>query len=172
MKLLSLSRMAFAGVVFAAALLAQTSPVAKQQTLTTGMVGLSSGQTARINVLNLNTPPILTPVSSAVVSVGSCAVTMEFFDAQNKLLNSFPATVTVAPQNAVSLDLAWAALPPSPSATGVNALRREIRGVVIAAPVTSSTTASTTACSLKVALEVYENSTGGTVFLTSDTSVQ
>jgi hypothetical protein len=111
-------------------------------------------------------------MSSNLVSVGSCAVVMEYFDAQNKLLNTNLASVTVAPQNAVSLDLPWSALPPSPSATAVNVLRRELRGVVIAFPVTSAGATTTVGCNLKVTLEVYENSTGSTVFLVSDASSQ
>src|ERR1017187_6542262 len=74
-----------AGVFFGMTLMAQTAPIANQAAFTTAMVGFTSGQIARLNVLNLNTLPVASSVTSAT-AVGYCTIEMEFFDSKNILL--------------------------------------------------------------------------------------
>jgi hypothetical protein len=159
----------FAGGLLSVTLLAQTAPITNQQTFTTGMLGFSAGQTAQLNVLNLATAPLATPVSTAIAT-GSCSVTMEFFNAQDILQNpTTVATVVIAPQKAASVDLPWS----SASATGTNptAGRREVRGVVIGTPTPVATSSvGTGPCNLKITMEIFD-SLGNTLAVTSDTSL-
>jgi len=135
-------------------------PTVFQQSFTTGMTGLTSNQTARLNVLNLNGVPAANATAPA-----NCNVQLQFFDAKNNSLGQ--TTVTgFAPQTAASFDLPRTAV--TPAAPG----RVEIRGVVTVNPA-SSTTAPATApgyCSVKTTLEIFDDTTGSTVVLTSDTS--
>jgi hypothetical protein len=124
--------------------------VASPQYVTFGMVGLASGQTARLNALAL-------PVGGPIIAGASCQVTFDFYDATGKSLKT--STATVAQGAAVSYDLAR---------TDIDAQsdRREIRGTVRAAlvspsavgtPVTPITPASGF-CSVLPTLEIFDSS--------------
>src|ERR1039457_5871219 len=100
MKSTNLCTLALAGFfAFAGQSMAQNAivagPVAFQQTFTTGMVGLTSNQTARLSVLNLNSTPTTTANTT-----NNCAIQLHFFDAQNNSVKQFvvsnfaPQTVT------------------------------------------------------------------------------
>lgn len=142
-----------AGVLLSATqIMAQTTAVS-QQTLTTGMVGITTTQTAQVNVLNLG-------------PTGTCSIQISFVDPNNKTL----ATSTVlspAAGDAVSFDVVGKALAASVTA------RPEIRGVVktVPTPVAASATAVTpvSACSLMTTLEVFDTVSGVTQVFTSDT---
>jgi len=56
------------------------------QYVTFGMVGLSTGQTARLNVLAL-------PVGGPIIAGGSCQVTFDFYNEAGKMVKSGTATV-------------------------------------------------------------------------------
>jgi hypothetical protein len=160
---------AMAGIFFGMTVMAQTTPIANEETITTGMVGFTSGQTARLNVLNLNTAPVASPVSTAS-AVGYCTIEMEFFDSKNALL-AHSGNITIAPQTATSLDQSWVpSITPSPVASAAESVRREIRGVVIMIPTPSAgSPVATGACNVKITLEVFD-ANGSTISLTSDTS--
>jgi hypothetical protein len=165
--MISSSRYAFAGLLlFAAQAVAQTSTlIAYQQPVTTGMVGFTNSQTARLSVLNLSP-------ATAVSSV--CIVQLAFYGEKNNLLKQ--ASVNALPlQMAFSLDLNRTEVTDvSPAAQ-----RAQIRGVVrsgplvpaSAAPVTSpgSSVIAGPGCSVMTTLEIFDTATGVTQVLTTDT---
>ena len=95
-------------------------PVSIQQTITTGMVGFTSNQSARLSVLNVN------PIPATANARPNCTVELQFFDPQNHSLKE-SLVPNFAPQTAASLDLTRAedAAPPVASQ-----LRAQIRGAV------------------------------------------
>jgi hypothetical protein len=137
-----------------------TTPIVFQQSLTTGMVGFTLNQTARLNVLNLN------PVSTTTTTTAptNCTVELQFFDDKGSLVKQ-SVVPNFAPGTATSSDLTRA------SVTSETASRAEIRGVVVVNP-TPSPVASPAAvgyCSVMTTLEIFDSTTGSTVALTSDT---
>jgi hypothetical protein len=120
------------------------------------MVGLASGQTARLNALAL-------PVGGPIIAGGSCQVTFDFYDATGKSLKSSNA-LPVAQGAAVSYDLAWTDITVPTTTSPTN--RVEIRGTVRAAFVTSSavgtpvtpTTPISGFCSVLPTLEIFDSS--------------
>ena len=160
-----LSGMALAGI-FACGQLAFAQPMiiaptqATQQTSTTGMVGLTANQTARLNVLNLNR------VSTAMPALANCTVGLQFFDGKNNMVKGAVVS-NLAPQTATSFDLKRA------DVTSATSTRAEIRGVVVInpTPAAAGTAAATGFCTVMTTLEIIDDLTGGTVALTSDTRV-
>lgn len=132
-----------------------STPIVLQQSFTTGMVGFTTSQTARLNVLNLNT--------ASTVATANCTVELQFFDDKNALVKQ-----TVVPNfaagTATSSDL------PRASVTSETAARAQIRGVVVVNPSPSpvASPAAVGYCSVFTTLEVFD-SAGSTVALTSDT---
>jgi hypothetical protein len=135
------------------------------QTTTTGMVGFTTTQTARLSVLNLN--PVATPATS---TANNCSVELQFFDENNKLLTS--TSHSLAPQTAYSFDLKGTSIVQPSTVAAVPGDREEIRGVVtvipVAIPVATANPIAAGSCTLFTTLEIYD-STGSTVVLTSDT---
>lgn len=131
------------------------------QSFTTGMVGFTVNQTARLNVLNLN--PI--PATSATQSP-NCTVELQFFDDKNSLLKQ-SVVPNFAPGTTTSFDLTRAIV------TSETAPRAEIRGVVVVNPVPTpvESPAPTGYCSVMTTLEIFDAATGSTVALTSDARV-
>jgi hypothetical protein len=133
-------------------------------TLTTGIVGVTSTQTARLNVLNLE------PVIPGVTAV-ACPATLEFYDDTGALLKQ-SAVTNISPASAASL-----VFKPAVPSTAVNA-RAQIRAVVftpstaVANPLSGA--ASTTVipvgigCSVMASLEIIDDSTGVTSIFTTD----
>jgi hypothetical protein len=150
---------------------AQTSTTPSyESTVTTGIVGWAlASQTAQLTVLNSGAALIAVPGSSSTTAT-TCPVELAFYDAQNNLLKS-TQVANVAPGTASSLTLKLADLTTAP--TG---LRIDIRGVVKSNPLTTgSGTASLpniplfSVCSLVTTMELFDNTTGVTQVLTSDT---
>jgi hypothetical protein len=133
-------------------------PVVLQQSYTTGMVGFTTNQTARLNVLNLN------PVSATASATPNCSVQLQFFDGQNKMLKEGAAS-TLAPLAATSLDLKRVEV------TAQTSPRAQIRGVVVINPTATTVAAPTTIgyCNVMTTLEIIDDVSGSTVALTSDT---
>jgi hypothetical protein len=154
-------------LVFGAPLMAQTTtlpsipalPIVFQQSFTTGMLGFTANQTARLNVLNLNPVP-----ATSTAQTTNCIVELQFFDGKNNLLKQ-PVVSNLAPATATSLDLIRAAV------TSETASRAEIRGVVVVNPTPTpvGSPAPTGYCSVMTTLEIFDDTTGSTVALTSDT---
>lgn len=138
------------------------TPIVLQQTYTTGMVGFTTGQTARLNVLNLNAEP----TTAASTQPANCTVELQFYDNKGTLV-SHTVVPNFAPGASTSFDL------PRASVTSETAARAEIRGAVVINP--TSTSASTTSpatvgnCSVVTTLEIFDTVSGSTISLTSDT---
>ncbi|HTS63534.1 MAG TPA: hypothetical protein VMH28_16030 [Candidatus Acidoferrales bacterium] len=165
----SLYWIVFIGAFFTIELMAQPLPaqsvdipISVQQTMTTGMAGLTLNQTARLSVLNLN------PVPMATTNVpANCNVQMQFVDSKNNSLKQSTLT-NFAPQTATSLDLNAASM----NIAGLGAQRAQIRGVVTVNPaLPASNTVVPGYCTVMVTLEIFDNTTGNTVALTTDARV-
>lgn len=121
---------------------AMAQPPAATEWQNLGMIGITAGQTARLNVLN---PGLPAPAGTAAI----CSANLSFLDDQGKDLKDM--AVSVIPGKSVSLDLnADKDLSP---ALGAGA-RLEIRALV-------STPASGSYC-LVPTLEIIDNLTGKT----------
>lgn len=136
------------------------SPLFIQQTSTTGLVGFTTGQTARLNVFNLNA----VPAANSTLPVGAnCTVELQFFDRKGASVGQI-VVPNFAPGAATSLDL------PRASVTSETAVRAEIRGAVTInpAPTPVESPAQVGNCIVFTTLEIIDAS-GSTVALTSDT---
>ena len=150
------------GAVFSSP--AQTvSPSAPQSALTTGLVGVTSAQTARLNVLNLQ--PVIPGVAATL-----CQATLEFYDDTGALLKQL-AVPNISPATAASLVFK----PTVPSAAA--GARAQIRAVVLTPlnfgfnPGASSPTPTMpaiSACNVMASLEIIDDSSGTTHTLTTD----
>jgi len=160
-------RSALAGLlVCGAQLMAQTTaavPVYLYAS-TSGMVGVTAVQTARLNVLNMN------PVPSSTTKVAACPVQLQFIDAQNKVLKQ-ASVADLSPGTATLLDLRFA------DVTAPTLPREQLRAVVQTGLLPTATTTQTVLpatfvaaarCNVVATLEVYDNVTSQTQFLTSD----
>ncbi len=141
-------RFFFSIVAFAACAAAQIN----LNVQTFPFAGIASGQTARLNALNVG-------VQAPALGV-TCSAQLSFFDNQGGLLKS--STVTVIPGRGMSIDLdADADLKLAPGE------RRQIRGV-ISIPPAVDVPAGTPSCSLTPSLEIFDRATGRTeIILTS-----
>lgn len=131
--------------------------------VTTGIVGVTSTQTARLNVLSLQ------PVLPGVTAV-ACPATLEFYDDSGALLKQLAVT-NISPATAASLTFK----PPVPS-TAANA-RAQIRAVVftpsaVVTPVTGNGSTPvmpvSVGCSVMASLEIMDDATGDTHTFTTD----
>ncbi|SRR5579871_609185 len=142
---------------------AQTIPIIfspGSQTMTTGLVGFATNQSARLTVLNLN------PVSTNATPPANCNVQLAFFDISNRMFAQTLAT-NLAPQTGAILDVTRnQANPPGVTAT----VRAQIRGQVVVNPTPSPTAnpVSPGPCSVMVTLEILD-ANQSTVSLTTDT---
>jgi hypothetical protein len=135
----------------AVGLFAQSTPaVPALETRTSGMVGITDGQVARLNVLN---PGVAAPAVGVV-----CTATLSFWDGKGALLKTGPAIVLPGQSQYLDLfgdkDLALAALD-----------RRQIRATITIPaipPPPASTTVQPAACTLIGTLEILNESTSKT----------
>jgi hypothetical protein len=134
--------------------------------MTTGIVGVTSTQTARLNVLNLH------PVIPGVTAV-ACPATLEFYDDTGALLKQLVVT-NILPTNAVSL-----VFKPAVPSTAAGA-RAQIRAVVLtpstavmnpgagSGPIAVPIMAIGVGCSVMPSLEIVDDATGVTHTFTTD----
>ena len=141
------------------------------QYVTLGMVGLSTGQTARLNALAL-------PLGGPIIAGASCQVTFDFYDASGKSVKT--GTATVAQGAAVHFDMLR---------TEVDSLagRSEIRGTVRTAfmnpsavptsgtPITPGTPVTPVTpvsgfCSVLPTLEIFDSTSGQTTVVLQQTT--
>ena len=134
--------------------------------VTTGIVGVTSTQTARLNVLNLQ------PVIPGVTAI-ACPATLEFYDDTGAQLKQL-AVNNISPATAASLIFK----PPVPS-TAAGA-RAQIRAVVLipstsvfnpgtgSGPISSPFFPVSMSCNLMTSLEIIDDSTGATHTFTTD----
>jgi hypothetical protein len=138
---------------------------ASPQYVTFGMVGLGTGQTARLNAFAL-------PVGGPIIAGASCQVTFAFYDASGKTLRT--STATVAQGAAVHFDMLRTDID---GLTGLS----EIRGTVRAAWVSSSPvltpgtpgtpgTPASAFCSILPTLEVFDSLSGQTTVVLQQTT--
>ncbi|MDR3698894.1 MAG: hypothetical protein P4L56_04610 [Candidatus Sulfopaludibacter sp.] len=161
MKYSSAGRCALTGTLaFGFVLMAQTVGTPTYvQAVSTGIVSFTTNQTAQLNVVNLN------PVAGTTgATATACPVELQFYDSNNALLKQL-AINNVSPGAAASLTLARTEV------TGSTMPRFAIRGVVRTNPVSTSTNGATpifnAGCPVKATLEIYNNDTGYTQFVTS-----
>jgi len=133
---------------------------AGQQVYTTGLFGLTTNQTARLNVLNLS--PTISPTASTAAN--NCTVQLQFVDTANTSLKEF-VQPNFTPQNGVSLDLKRT------DVTGATTPRTEVRGVIIVNPNPAPAGAPSNPgyCAVFPTLEVFDQTTGSTITFSSDT---
>jgi hypothetical protein len=138
------------------------------QYVTFGLVGLSTGQTARLNVFAL-------PVGGPIIAGASCQVTFDFYNEAGKSVKS--GTATMGHGAAVHFDLAQ---------TEVDSLssRSEIRGTVRTAfvnpsavptsgtPLTPGTPVTPVSgfCSVLPTLEIFDTLSGQTTVVLQQTT--
>ena len=166
-----MSRCAFHNTALAGLLLFGSQFVAQAQTVssstpgvitTTGIVGVTSTQTARLNVLNLQ------PVIPGVAAV-ACPATLEFYDDTGVQLKQLAVT-NISPATAMSL-----VFKPAIPSTAVGA-RAQIRAVVFTptASVANPGSGSTpfmpvrAGCAVMASLEIIDDSTGATHTIITD----
>lgn len=142
------------GIAGMAAAQTVSSPTTYTQTQSTGIVGLMTGQTAHLNLLNLSPTP-------ATGSAVSCAVHVAFLD--DKGAEKYSTDVTVDPGKSTSVDYT----------ASVN--RQPIRVTIgVSRPILMAPTAGSGIampvyfCSLVPTLEILEGLGGKTDFVVSD----
>jgi hypothetical protein len=150
-------RIALAGaLLFASQFLAQAqSTGVTQSTLTSGIVGVASGQTVQLNVLNLQE-------TSSSATAAECLVTLEFFN-ESGTQQGPTLSKSMPPRTAVSQSY-------TPSATATT--RAEIRAVVITQSVSAAAGSTVipvgAACNIMPSLEIIDGSAGATQIFTTD----
>jgi len=141
---------------------AQTSSTT-QLTMSSGIVGASSTESVRLNVLNLQ--PVISGVTPA-----ACPATLEIYDDAGNLLKQM-AVANIPPSTAANL-----VFKPTVSSTAVNA-RAQIRAVVlsptpvitpVANPGSPVVIVPLPSCTLMSSLEITNDSTGDTQIMTTD----
>ena len=149
-----------AGIANAQQTMPGSMPVTQIQS--SGMAGITAGQTARLSALN---PGVPAPLATAA----RCPAHVAFMDDQGNLLKS--ADITVDPGKSVSVDLN------RDTDTSTSAPRLQIRAVLTftpptpVAPATGSSFAgfvSMVTCRLVPTLEIFDNVTSKTQFVLSD----
>ena len=144
---------------------AQTTPISTPESaVTTGIVGVTGTQTARLNVLNLQ--PVIPGVTAAL-----CPATLEFYDDTGALQKQLTVT-TIPPGTAASL-----VFKPPVASTALGA-RAQIRAVVltpsisfltpVAGPISPPMIPVSLGCNVMTSLEIIDDSTGATHTLTTD----
>jgi hypothetical protein len=131
--------------------------------LTTGIVGVTSTQTARLNVLNLQ------PVIPGVAAV-ACPATLEFYDDTGAQLKQLALT-NISPATAASLVF-------QPAIFGTVSARAQIRAVVFtpastvpnpgAGPTPMPAMPVRAGCNVMASLEIIDAATGVTHTFTTD----
>ena len=168
-----MSRCAFRNGALAGLLLFGGQFLAQAQTVsintpgvsvTTGIVGVTSTQTARLNVLNLQ------PVIPGVAAV-ACPATLEFYDDTGAQLRQL-ALSNISPANAASL-----VFKPAIPSTAVGA-RAQIRAVVFTPSPTVTNPGNgpmpmpfmpvRAGCNVMASLEIIDDATGVTRTFTTD----
>jgi hypothetical protein len=124
-----------------------------------GMTGIANGQSARANALNLGNAP------AGTADTSSCTVTFQFLDADGQLLKQ--AVVTLKPGKAGALDLSRDELP-----SGSNS-RIEIRALLLFGYSGGANPPPGVLqkfdCNIVPSLEVFDNDTGRTSLIVTQT---
>jgi len=141
------------GTVIAQERLAQIASTLPNPTFSFGMIGIGTGQTARLNVVNLvRTAP---PFAISIAQV-PCKVELDFYDGQGKLIQQ-KTVANLGFGQADFLDLVRSAL----NTTAAH--------VDVSAAVKVGSTQSFF-CNINTTLEVFDNVTGATTAILSSVS--
>jgi hypothetical protein len=147
------------GMAGSAAAQSTSLPVWYPQVQTLGMVGLTEGQTARLNLLN---PGVLSPAATGAI----CSAQVSFLNGRGDVLKM--TTVNVIPGKSVAFDL-------NRDTDFADADRRvEIRAIIRIPPVTPVASPpqplppQPVTCTLIPSLEVFNNDTGRTQVVITD----
>ena len=149
------SALTLLAVVMALVPAAACAQPSSQPGVSFAMIGVATGQSARVNALNLG--------SRLSTQDSSCSVTLQFLDTKGQLLKQ--TVVTLQTGKATSLDLGRDQAPG-------DALRAEIRGVVLfgysggASP--GPDVLQQFDCNIVPSIEVYDNDTGRTNLILTD----
>jgi hypothetical protein len=139
----------------------ENSPIASPSAqFSSGMVGLASGQTARLNVVN---------VGAAAPSPLPCVLVLAFVDSDGKILTQ--KFVSVASNKAALLDLPSSDVSgdSGDDGNGTNAARRQIRGIGYNPLLTpESAIPQPLSCHLIPTLELLDTDTGRTAVIVTD----
>lgn len=131
-----------------------SSPVAVASTETSGMIGITAGQTARLNSLN---PGVPAPFATGAL----CYVQVSFQDDQGNVLKT--AQVTVAPGKSMPVDLPMA----NPGRTEIRAIITFTQPTPLANPTAVPTSRAALAmpfvCPLVPTLEIFDTTTSATL---------
>jgi hypothetical protein len=156
-------------LLFGSQFLAQAQTISSsspESAVTTGIVGVTSTQTARLNVLSLQA------VIPGVAAV-QCPATLEFYDDTGALLKQLVVT-NISPATAASL--VFKPTVPSAAANARAQIRAVVSTLVTAVAIPGTTTMPmptpfipvSVGCNLMPSLEIIDDSTGGTHTYTSD----
>ncbi len=157
-------------LVFAAFAAAQgpqpPQPTAFNQTLTFGIVGVATGQTARVSVLNLGVQPFLgarvepgTMPAPMPVAVQPCQVQVQFLDSQGNGIGQPTTPPALDPGKSASADLA------GPGGTAQRTQFRAVIRTMVPTPAAGAPMPFRPSCNIVATLEVFDNSTGATRFV-------
>jgi hypothetical protein len=144
-----------AGLVMALVPAVAHAQPSSQPGVSFAMIGVATGQSARVNALNLG--------SRLSTQDSSCSVTLQFLDTKGQVLKQ--TAVTLPSGKATSLDLSRDAVPG-------DEVRAEIRAVLLfgysggASP--GPDVLQQFDCNIVPSIEVYDNDTGKTNFILTD----
>jgi hypothetical protein len=128
-----------------------TTPIVPVAVHTSGMVGLTEGQTARLNVLNPGAPG---PAATGAI----CSAQLSFLNNQGYVIKTTP--VSVLPGKSISFNLDR-----DIDLAADRDQRVQIRATIGYPAVTPATSTSLPVCALLPTLEVFNNDTGRTQFI-------
>jgi hypothetical protein len=132
------------GTAIAQERLAPTLSILPSPTISFAMIGLGTGQTARLNIVNL----VRTPPPIAISLFQPCKVELDLYDGQGKLIKQ-KSVVNLGSGQADFLDLLRSEL-------NTTAAHVDVSGVVKVGSTQSFT------CNVSATLEVFDNVTGAT----------
>ena len=138
-----------------------TTPVAIPSTeFSSGMVGLASGQTARLNIVNVGAP---------APSPLPCVLVLAFRDSDDKILKQMFVSVTTGKAALLDLTQSDIADTSRDHGRGTNAARLQIRGIGYN-PLLSPGPAipQPLSCNLVPTLELFDTQTGRTAAIVTD----
>jgi hypothetical protein len=138
------------GLAGAAAAQTATGPAVTPAFRTSGMVGLTAGQTARLNVLNPGT-------EGPIIAGANCVAQLSFVNGAGVVLKT--TSVNVAPGQSAPFNL------DRDVDLIVSDFRVEVRATIQAPGATPATSANVAACRLIPTLEVFNDDTGRTQFV-------
>jgi hypothetical protein len=129
------------------------APVRGRNLTLFGLIGLSRGQTARLNVVNLRIAPVVEPVADQLINLVPCTVRFRFLDQRGNTITR--SIENILPGNGAFLDLAFHEAVPR----GFDGKRVQIRAIV---RTLNAPDDERRGCTTLATLEIFDNETGRT----------